>query len=91
MRLLEKQGHAVAVAGNGREALAALERQAFDLVLMDVQMPELDGLETTALIRRNELKSVLVGSARRVLVSDLEEFVKRLREGNGSDDIALSR
>jgi CheY-like chemotaxis protein/HPt (histidine-containing phosphotransfer) domain-containing protein len=42
------------VAANGREALALLEREAFDLVLMDVQMPELDGLETTAAIRERE-------------------------------------
>src|SRR5713101_1670451 len=40
VRLLEKRGHTVAVAGNGKEALAALEKQSFDLVLMDVQMPE---------------------------------------------------
>jgi PAS domain S-box-containing protein len=52
--LLERAGHAAAVAGNGREALALLEREAFDLVLMDVQMPELDGLETTAAIRERE-------------------------------------
>ena len=48
VRLLEKRGHAVTVAGNGHEALAALERQSFDVVLMDVQMPEMDGLEATA-------------------------------------------
>jgi CheY-like chemotaxis protein len=52
--LLTKRGHTVTVANNGREALAALEREAFDLVLMDVQMPEMGGLEATAAIRQRE-------------------------------------
>jgi two-component system sensor histidine kinase/response regulator len=46
-RLLEKKGHRVTVAANGRDALAALDRQSYDLVFMDVQMPEMDGLEAT--------------------------------------------
>ena len=54
VRLLEKSGHTVGMAGTGREALAALEREGFDLVLMDVQMPETDGLEATAAIREKE-------------------------------------
>jgi len=52
--MLERAGHAATVAGNGREVLALLERDTFDVVLMDVQMPELDGLETTAAIRDRE-------------------------------------
>jgi signal transduction histidine kinase/ActR/RegA family two-component response regulator len=53
-RLLEKRGPRVALAANGREALEWLDREQFDLILMDVQMPELDGIETTAVIRDRE-------------------------------------
>jgi signal transduction histidine kinase/CheY-like chemotaxis protein len=52
--LLQKRGHSVIVAGNGREALDALRADRFDVVLMDVQMPVMDGFETTAAIRENE-------------------------------------
>jgi PAS domain S-box-containing protein len=54
VRLLGREGHRVTVAGNGREALRLLDEQAFDVVLMDVEMPGMSGFETTALIRERE-------------------------------------
>jgi two-component system sensor histidine kinase/response regulator len=52
--LLTKRGHTVTVANNGLEALTEFDRSAFDVVLMDVQMPEMGGLEATAAIRERE-------------------------------------
>jgi PAS domain S-box-containing protein len=53
-RMLERRGHSVQVAQNGRAALDALELAHFDLVLMDLQMPEMDGFQATAAIRERE-------------------------------------
>jgi two-component system sensor histidine kinase/response regulator len=55
--LLEKRGHVVTVAQNGVEVLQSLEKQTPDLILMDVQMPEMDGFETTVAIRAGERKT----------------------------------
>ena len=53
-RMAEKMGHSVVVAGNGQIALTLLATQPFDLVLMDVQMPEMDGLTAVGKIRESE-------------------------------------
>ncbi len=55
--MLEKLGHQVKAAHNGEEAISALEKNIFDLILMDVQMPKMDGFEATAIIREKEAKT----------------------------------
>jgi signal transduction histidine kinase/DNA-binding response OmpR family regulator len=56
-KILEKEGHTVLLAHNGRQALAQAQAGTFDVILMDVQMPEMDGLAATAAIRQHEAAS----------------------------------
>jgi PAS domain S-box-containing protein len=77
VRLLEKRGHRVVVAINGKETLAALEKESFDIVLMDVQMPEIDGFEATAAIREKEksngLHQIIVALTAHAMKGDHEK------------------
>ena len=87
--LLEKWGHQVTVANNGREAVAWVRAEKFDLVLMDVQMPEMDGLEATAAIRRMEqgegrrlpvvamTAHAMVGDRERCLESGMDDYLSK--------------
>jgi CheY-like chemotaxis protein len=74
-RDLERQGHSVVTAEDGHRALAALRAESFDLVLLDVLMPELDGYETLSQIERDErLRHVPV-----IMVSALEDIESVVR------------
>jgi len=75
--LLEKQGHTVSVAGNGIEAVSLWETGSFDLVFMDLQMPEMDGLAATNLIRERELAS---GKKRTPIIAMTAHAMKGDRE-----------
>jgi two-component system, sensor histidine kinase and response regulator len=89
IRLLEKRGHSVAVAGNGREALEAMEQRSFDVVLMDLEMPEMSGLEATAAIRRREERTgthipiivmtahAMIGDLERCLAAGMDAYVSK--------------
>ncbi len=66
VRLLEKRGHTVVVAESGRKALDAWRQQPLDLILMDVQMPEMDGFQTTAIIRKEELDEKETSGAKHI-------------------------
>jgi CheY-like chemotaxis protein len=88
--LLERGGHAVVVAADGRKALEALAREPFDVVLMDVQMPEVDGLEAARLIREGAVPGVstdipiialtahaLQGDRERFLAAGMDDYISK--------------
>lgn len=84
-RLLEKQGHMVVIAGDGVKALEALERDHFDVVLMDVQMPVMDGVEATAAIREKEKASgdhiPIVAMTAHAMAGDRQRFLESGMDG----------
>jgi PAS domain S-box-containing protein len=98
-RLLEKWGHGVAVAANGREALGALEKERFDVVLMDVQMPEIGGFEATAAIRAREKEAgghlpviamtahAMKGDRERCLAAGMDGYVAKPIQANELSEV----
>jgi PAS domain S-box-containing protein len=94
VRLLEKRGYFVKVASDGRAAFEAFEQEQFDVVLMDIQMPGMDGFETTAAIREREKLTgghipiiamtahALKGDQERCLSAGMDDYVsKPIRTG----------
>ncbi len=89
VRLLEKRGHSVEVAGNGREALDATEQGIFDVVLMDLEMPVMSGLEATVAIRSREQQTgrhlpiiamtahAMIGDRERCLAAGMDGYVSK--------------
>lgn len=87
--ILNKHGHKVTVAGNGREVLSALKKDRFDLILMDVQMPKMDGYEATEAIRKKERKTgihipiiamtahAMKGDRERCLLAGMDDYVSK--------------
>jgi CheY-like chemotaxis protein len=94
-RLLEKRGHHVVHAGNGEEALAALAQRSFDLVLMDVHMPGLDGLEATIAIREKEkstgLHQAVIAMTALAMIGDRERCLAAGMDGYLSKPIDLQQ
>lgn len=87
LKMLEKMGYRADVAGNGLEVLDALERQNYDVILMDLQMPEMDGIETTRKIRQLELSnkpriiamtaSVMQGDRENCLEAGMDDYISK--------------
>ena len=95
VRMLEKQGYAVTLANNGKEALSALEREKFDVVLMDIQMPEMDGFEATAAIRQQEKGTpgqhqIVIAMTAHAIAGDRERCLRAGMDGYVSKPFRLA-
>jgi two-component system, sensor histidine kinase and response regulator len=90
-RILEKMGHSVVLANNGKEAISTLATQKFDLVLMDLQMPEMDGLSATRSIREQEKQThshvPIIAMTARALKGDRERCLEGGMDGYVSKPI----
>jgi len=84
MRMIQKRGHQVVAVKTGREAIEALDKEQFDVVLMDVSMPDMDGLEATALLRQNYLgdrRIPIIAMTAHALIGDREMCLKAGMDG----------
>jgi CheY-like chemotaxis protein len=90
-RLLEKEGHVVVVADDGAKALKACKENTFDLILMDVQMPVMDGMEATAAIRQTEQSTgrhiPIIAMTAHAMAGDRQRFLKAGMDGYVSKPI----
>ena len=87
--ILEKAGHIVWLAGNGAQAIELMQKQTFDVVLMDIQMPEMDGVEATAAIRKMEIQTgahmpiialtahAMTGDRERLISAGMDDYISK--------------
>jgi CheY-like chemotaxis protein len=100
-RILKKAKHTVVIASNGKQALELLDQQPFDVILMDMQMPEMDGFEATAAIRKKERQEgghapiiamtahAMSGDRERCLTAGMDDYLsKPIRAGELLDLVA---
>jgi len=96
MKMLDNQGHKVILASNGRQAIELFASEQFDIVFMDIQMPEMDGIQTTAAIRELEKQSgnnrhvpivamtayAMKGDRERLMASGMDEYISKPLDSN---------
>ena len=89
LRLLEKQNHKVTIVDNGQKAVHAVQKDAFDLVLMDVQMPEMDGLEASREIRRHKQTVPIIALTAHAMEEDRQRCLDAGMDGYLSKPIII--
>ena len=94
IRILEKLGYKVDVVNNGRSAIEALKKQPYDVILMDIQMPEMDGVEATSIIRSQWLPAqqpYIIAMTAHAMEGDRENYLSQGMDNYVSKPIQINK